>query len=326
MRIISGRAWAAVGLSLVALHTIAWMVAVVWLESTIADTEAGLRAQGWRIDHGGYRRGGWPFAARVAIPDLRMVEGPRTWQSAGLELALEIAHPTRVAASLAGPHVLGLPGGTPVPIDGPPVLGTFGLFAPFAAHIAAHDLRATAVGREVRLSTLDLTAEDDPGHGPPLNAIVVRGHANGVDFTGSVPAGALSGRIEQIALDAGLTGLATRAATPHAWRAAGGQLAIHRLSIRWGGFDGELGGVFGLDANLQPEGNGMIAAGGLPETIDAAVGAGVVPAGTARTAKALLRLVPRTPDGKLTVPLALKDRTLSAARLPVIVLPEVQWR
>ena len=326
MRRISGRTLAAAALSLLVLHTTAWMVAVVWLESTVENSEAGLRAQGWRIDHGAYARGGWPFAARVTMPDVRLVEGARTWQSAGFEIALEIGHPTRVATQLIGPHVLGLPGGTPVPISGPPVLGTFGLFAPYAAHIEARDLRASAVGRQIRLHALDIAAEDDPGHGPPLNAIVLRGTANGLDFSDTLSANALPGRIEQIALDAGIKGLATGAATAQAWRAAGGQLSIHRLTLRWGGFDGELGGVFGLDARLQPEGNGMIAAGGLPETIDAAVGAGVVPAGTARTAKALLRLVPRTPDGKLTVPLALKDRTLSAARLPVIVLPEIQWR
>ncbi len=326
MRRVSARALLAAGLALAVLHTIVWLAGIVWLETAIGNTEAGLRAQGWRVDHGGYARGGWPFAARLSVPDLRLVEGGRFWQSAGFEVAFEIGHPTRIAARLSGPHILGLPGATPMPISGPPVVGEFGLLAPYPARLLARELRVHTAAGSMGLDAVDLTAEDDPGHGPPLNAALVRGTVAGVDLSNAVPASALPGRIERIALDAGITGLATVTATPQAWRAAGGQVSIHRLTLHWGGFDGELGGIFGLDSRLQPEGSGMIAAGGLPETIDAAVGAGIIPAGTARTAKALLRLVPRTPDGKLTVPLALKDRTVSAARLPVVVLPEIVWR
>ena len=316
----------AAALALAVLHTIVWLVGIVWLEAALADTEAGLRAQGWRVDHGGYARGGWPFAARLSVPDLRLVEGGRLWQSAGFEVAFESGHPTLITARLSGPHVLSLPGGTPMLIDGPPVVGEFGLFGPYAARVWARELEARTTAGLVRFDAVDLTAEDDPGNGPPFSAAVVRGTIAGVDLSDAVPASALPTRVERITLEAGITGLAAARATPQAWRAAGGQVSIHRLTLRWGELDGELGGVFGLDSRLQVEGNGMIAAGGLPETIDAAVGAGIIPAITARTAKALLRLVPRTPDGKLTVPFALKDRTVSAARLPVAVLPEISWR
>lgn len=323
---LSGRALATAALALAALHSIVWLTGILWLGATVAGAESSLRDQGWRIDHAGYTRGGWPFAARITVTDLRLVQPGRSWQSAGLEVAFELAHPTRIAARLTGPHVLALPGGTPMPISGPPIDGTFGLLAPYPTQFQARALEMRTPTGPLHLGALDLSAQDDPGPAPPWSAATLRGTATGVDLTNILPASALPGRIEQITFDAGLSALPAAMATPQAWRAAGGQLSIHRLTLRWGSLDAELGGVFGLDARLQPEGTGMIAAGGLPESIDAAVGAGAIPANTARTAKSLLRLVPRTPDGKLTVPVALKDRTLSAARLPVLVLPELSWR
>ena len=141
MRRVAARALLAAGVVLALLHTIIWLIGIVWLESAVGNAEAGLRAQGWRVDHGDYARGGWPFAARLTVPDLRLMEGGRYWQSAGLEIAFELEHPTRIAARLSGPHILGLPGSTPMPISGPPLRGELGLLAPYQARLQARELQ-----------------------------------------------------------------------------------------------------------------------------------------------------------------------------------------
>jgi hypothetical protein len=316
------------GLALVTLHGAAWLGAVTWLDAELGMQVARLRARGWQVDHGAISHAGWPFAARLVVPSPRLVQGAgnQSWQSAVAELAFDLRHPAVVAVTLTGPHVAALPGTVPMLIDGPPIEATVALAEPQAVDIRANRLRFNGGAAIVTVRALTLHAEPDPASPVPGDAVLLRAQAEEVDLADLVPASNLGSRLDHITLDAGLSGLLIPAPEPRAWRDAGGALAIHRLAFRWNVFDIELGATLGLDARLQPAGNGMVAAGGLPEAIDAMVGAGVIPAGTARTAKALLRLVPRTADGKLTVPVALKDRTISAARLPLAVVPEIRWQ
>ncbi len=312
--------WLALGaLGLPALHGLLWLGAAVWLDAEVAAQEALLRRQGWSVDHGAFAHGGWPFAVRIDVPDLRLLHraSGHAWQSGRLEIAFDLRRPARLELNLHGPHLAALAGATPVAIEGPPVEVTVALAEPHPIDIAAHTLRIRPAAGVVTLDRASVHAEPAP------DAVTLHAEAAGLDLGGLLPASPLGSRIDGLGIDAGLDRLGQT--TPAAWRDAGGMLALHRIAVTWSRFEVELGGVITLDAALQPEGTGMIAAGGLPEAIDAMVGAGVIPAGTARTAKTLLRFVPRTADGKLTVPLALKARTLSAARLPVAVIPEIRW-
>ena len=321
------RALAAV-LPLVVLHTVLWLVASAWVDVTFDAHEFRLRERGWKIDHGAKQHGGWPFAARIAVADLRLVQGTgnQSWQSAGFEVSFDARHPTRVDVTLAGPHVASIPGYTPVQISGPPIHAEITLRDLPQTRVMARDLHLRTAAGIVALGAMDILVEHDPRSSRPMDSVLLHGTAEELDLGGLLPSSAMGSRFEQISLGAGFTGLRIPRPEPRAWREAGGRLTIDRLAFRWGRLDFELGGVFGLDAKLQPEGSGMMAAGGLPEAIDAMVGAGMIPPGSARTAKALLMLLPRTPDGKLTLPIALKNRTVSAARLPVGVIPEIGWQ
>ncbi len=317
------------GIGLVLLHALLWFAMVTWIGATVADQATLLRERGWKVDLGAMTYGGWPFAERVGVPGLRLIHtaSGNAWQSAQMDVAFDLRHPSRLDVTLTGPHVAAMAGGAPVAIEGAPILVVVALAEPHRIDITADELGLYSAAGVVTLKALAIEAE--PGADPGASAAVasdsvgLRATVADLDLGALLPASTLGSRLDRVVLDAGLNAL--KHPDPRAWRDAGGQLALHRLALHWSRFDMELGGVIGLDANLQPEGNGMIAAGGLPEAIDAMVGAGVIPAGTARTAKALLRLVPRTPDGKLTVPLALKDRRLSAALLPIGVLPMLRW-
>jgi hypothetical protein len=110
-----------------------------------------------------------------------------------------------------------------------------------------------------------------------------------------------------------------------AWRAAEGRLDLTRLALRWGKLDVVANAQLQLDAQLQPAGEGTVQAVGLPETFDALAAAGMMPAGTARAARAVAALMARPPDGEVELPVTLAERTLSVARFPVARLPEMVW-
>ena len=91
-----------------------------------------------------------------------------------------------------------------------------------------------------------------------------------------------------------------------AWRDWGGALTVRDLVLLWGPLDLRGQARMGLDADLQPAGNGEAVIGGWAQTVDALGAGGTLPEGMVQTVKMVLGLMARSADGaggdRLTVP------------------------
>ncbi|MCU0946479.1 MAG: DUF2125 domain-containing protein, partial [Rubritepida sp.] len=99
---------------------------------------------------------------------------------------------------------------------------------------------------------------------------------------------------------------------------------------RSGAATAELSGRFRLDAALQPEGQGALRIGNAPAAVTALTEAGIIPPAVAPALRAAIAFSARPPpEGgppRLELPLELRNRRLGAPRLPLLTLPELDWR
>ena len=118
--------------------------------------------------------------------------------------------------------------------------------------------------------------------------------------------------------------------TAAAWRAAGGTLSVERFELRSGQASALLSATITLDAALQPEGRGNLALTNVAEVISLMTASGLIAPQAAPALRTVLSLAARVPpEGgppRVEVPLELRNRRLTAARLPVGILPSVDWR
>jgi hypothetical protein len=154
---------------------------------------------------------------------------------------------------------------------------------------------------------------------------------------GLKPAGELSKtlgpEISRVIVDATLNGpLPTEGnaqANAMAWRDAGGSVVVRNFALVWGPLDLSANATLTLNDQLQPTGNGYIHAVGYAETLDACAAKGLISNSAATAVKAVLSLLASYPtDGSapsVSVPLTLRDDTLSMRQVPLIRLPAVQW-
>ena len=85
-----------------------------------------------------------------------------------------------------------------------------------------------------------------------------------------------------------------------------------------------------LDPALQPEGRGNLQLTGAQEAVTLLAQAGVIAPGQVGLLRTVLGLASRVPpEGgppRLDAPLELRNRRLTAARLPITTLPAIEWR
>ncbi len=312
---------------LAVLHSVTWLVVTLQMDAALENHVVLWRNQGWQLDHGAVSHSGWPLAARLEVPAVRLTEvsSGNAWQSANATLEIQALHPMRLDVTLSGPHVLARAGSQPVPITTEAFGGTFGLMQPQTGDIEVRGLVAQTPTGQLTLAALNVHLLRDLAAGPAVDAVTVQAVALDLDIASQVAVRGLGATIGRITLAAGLSGPLPHGSTPAAWRDAGGRLALHQLNVAWGKLDAQTSAIIALDGKLQPEGTGTIAAAGIPETLDVLVGAGMIPPGPARSIKAVLLFTARSPDGRLTLPLALKDRMLSIARFPLVQIPELHW-
>ena len=112
-----------------------------------------------------------------------------------------------------------------------------------------------------------------------------------------------------------------------AWRDWGGALSVHDVHLEWGPANLRAETRLGLDQNLQPQGKGSATVTGWSQTVDALAAGGTIPAGMAQTVKMVLGLMAPGVSGQdtLTLPLTLKDRTLSVGKIPLTELRAIKW-
>lgn len=101
------------------------------------------------------------------------------------------------------------------------------------------------------------------------------------------------------------------------WRDAGGDLDLQRFKLTWGEVDIEADGTLALDAELRPIGALTARVRGHEHLIDAALAAGQMRAGDAKTARSVLDILAQAGGGVLSVPLTLQDGLVSLGPVPL---------
>lgn len=319
-------------------HTLLWRWAGAQLEAGFHAWAKARRAQGWEVEHGAPVRGGWPLSATLTIPGLRLAGGGTylpggvDWLAGSVRLRLGLPHVQTLIVDLPDAQRLTthwgdlsfaaerlevlltlVPGGPPR--DGRLVAERLRFGTPDGA-MTLRDLRAsietrsTAIESEPALA-LSLTAQEAalPRPGP------------------------LGPRIEDLTLDLALTGPLPPGRQPReratAWRDGGGTLELKTLALHWGPLALTGAATMALDERLQPMGAGTLRLAHAEALIDALAANGALDRRAAGQLKPMLALVTVKPaDGgapHVELPLTLERRRLSAARLPLVTFPVLDW-
>lgn len=326
---------------LAGLHAVAWFWATGALAVGFSDWSTSRRAQGWTIRHAAPSRGGWPFAARLTVPGLK-VEGwdllaPAgfTLDSESLDLELSLRRPDRLVIRAEGPQRLATPA-----MLLPFIADRFEIFAPLDRGGPPRSVTAEASGLrltlpdgllEIREARLALTPLRPPADGEPSLHLALS--AAGATLPPSLPATALGREVQALSLAAEIFALGPFPGPPQAvargWRDAGGAVELRSLAFRWNALAGEARLRLTLDQALQPRGSGEVRLAGAGAALERMAGAGLVAEGAARAGQLAVMLMSRpAPDGGpalLEAPLVLEGGVLAVARLPLLRLPPIRW-
>lgn len=324
---------------LLAAHGLAWRWVAGAMAVGFSDWVAQRRAEGWSVEHGVPARGGWPFAARLTIPDVAFA-GPMhgqppgfAWTAERLVLAISPPRLDRLMVMPQGAQRLMLGGDSipfaadrldlAVPIEPGP--------GPRPVALSVAGLRATLRDGPLSLDRLEASLiPADAGASLLLSA-----WAEGAALPPSPLAAAFGPRLERAGLEGRLTGpvVAAPGLPPamraEAWRRAGGGLEVSRLALRWGPLLGEGSGLVRLDQALQPDIVGMLALEGGAEALGALARAGLVAPRAALAGQAALGMMGRAPAGggapRVELPVALAGGVLTIARVPIARIPPLAW-
>lgn len=314
--------WVLVGALAVGLaaHGIAWWFVTGQILAGLPAFADQAAAAGWQIDAGAARRGGWPLAAAVRLPRVSVVRplgGTNVrWTAEDVVVSVGIADPRALRVSAEGRQAV-----------------SFGDTAPLPFRAAQTLVRLPFAGAPATLEISELRTE---GVQPQLAAAKVTGSVSGpVTFTVSAVQvtpplrapfeGGLTAS-GQIAVRPAIPALATPGASAAAWQQAGGQMEATSVAVDWGALHLTGHGGGGLDQQLQPAGRADLLVRGAPDLLAAAAAGGLVPAGPASAARAVLQLLSlAAKGGPVALPVVLAERRLVVAGFPLLVLPVVQW-
>lgn len=342
-------------ITLAIAYSVFWWIAAAEARSGVDRWAAERRALGWTVSYGAVTTGGFPFRIELEFEQPRievlMNEGSvvwrtdalrahgRPWQFGRIAFAAparnDIRHihlPTREIISLedrggTGEVTFDQGGrlsGLTVRLNGVMLRTkktkhtmrfaglTAGLRFPAAVTAAPRDKTkkgTKAAAMTVTLSATDLRLPD--GVPAPLGALVAR---FGLEASLS-PAVVSDGPIGTVA---------------RSWRDADGMLRIRDLNMVWGPLRVEGRGRFALDKDLQPAGTLFVRAKGFDETILALVKNGRIDPNDAVSARLALNFLAR-PDPKdgvprITAPVSIRDRIVTAGPRAVARLPRIEWR
>lgn len=343
------RLWLAAGLAIpvlvVGADWIAWSVLTARLRAEYAAWTRTAWSRGWVAEAARLETGGFPFAATLSLHGFSLRGGISalpsgvSWSVDDVTLALSLAHPSVLTVIPQGRQELRLSGIAPVAFTAERVVARIplGRVRPGQTASLALDAAEVAGGlaqsihqRDVTIAgvTLRLQAVRDAARGTRAT-LAVAAHGIELPDTGRWPLGATVTSLSA-ALDLASpplpAGDAAEAAA--AWRDGGGKLTIDALQAVWGPLVLRARGSVGLDARLQPAGEGVADLQGTAPALEALSGAGVIKPGLAATAEAVLALMAKpAPDGRgIEVPLSLAHGTLSVAKIPLMRVRDVAWR
>lgn len=318
---------------LAAAHTGLWFV----MSQRLAegwDAWVRLRqAQGWQVAHGEPARGGWPLAATLALPEIRLRDDGAGlgWAAERAVLRVEMAEPGRLLIDAAGPGRLRL-GDAELGYTAGLLRAGLPLDRGGQAEVLAGRLRLDLPAGPMEVGSARLDLRTDAAATSAQPALLATLVAEALEIPGAPPA-AFGRRIEGLGADLAVTGPVPAAARPAAraaaWRDGGGTLELRGLTMRWGPVAAAAAATLALDEALQPAGAGTLRLTGAVEAVDALAGAGLIDRRSAGMARAVLPMLARTPPGggppTLEVPMTLERRALALGRIPVTRLPPLDW-
>ena len=327
--------------------TAIWYVAAGRVAGHVLAWERQQRAEGWSISHGPPRRSGWPLAAGVTLPGLRVAAGAQyvpggfVWQADALTVAVDIRHLSRLYWGVTGRQTLKAGPGPAIPFQATTFAGQVALgpdepsrlFQLHATGLIAAVTVATGTPQPLTVATLDAAETDDTTADAAGNALVVAATMTGVGLPPHLVPG-LGGSLRSLSFDAAVSGpvpvqgpepapaaLAT-AAWATAWRNAGGTVGLRALHLADGPLIADGQGRFQLDAFLRPEGAVALHLAGVNETVDRLAENGTLTRPEATAVRAMLGLMIRPPGvDALDAPLNLRDGILAAGAIPLLRLP-----
>ena len=320
-----------------------WHIAVRRLEVGFGAWAARCKDAGWTVTQARISAGGWPWAATLRLRDVTisggesLTPGGVVWHAPDVRLRLPLLRPRSLDIEALGDQRLRA--------------GTM----PEATLTGARLLALTTLGPASEPRDLEIVAERPKlvsGADWALSVERIRLHVKmpALVRTGSTPTafsfGAesvvlpssvrwpLGGTIGQLAFDGALEGPIPAAQLPNTWatewRDGGGSLQLQNLILTWGPLSLTAAATLALDDQLQPMGAGTSKVAGYAATLDALAVGGALSRSAATAAKAVLSLLAGTPDdgdsADVEVPLMLQYRTLSMRQVPLLRLPEVEWR
>ncbi len=325
---------AALPLLVAAAHGLLWLWLVGRLEAGLDHWATAQRAAGGQVGHGPATRGGWPWAASLTLPMLRLVDpGGLAWQGTALELRLALPWPTRLALAASGAQQLEV-GPAVLPFTTTSLTGSLPLLpGPQPLRLQAEALAAATPAGPLLLRRAALALATQPGgslldlalEGLALPALPAATAALGPEIGRVALQLALAGPLPLAALQGGVPSTSQAMA----WRDAGGRLELRALDVVWGPVQAGGTGELTLDPTLQPTARATLRLAGLVETLDALLAAGLLTPANARglrTMVQLLQLAPAEPGPpRLNLPLLLRDRTLSVAGFTLLRLAPLRW-
>jgi hypothetical protein len=300
-----------------------------------------LRGQGYVVEHGPLVTDGFPWGGRLVVPDFRLsggraaVPGGAEWHAERVVLSLPLLHPTLLTVTPEGEQTVRAAGGPEMAFFADRLNATvqIGAGRPDQVDIAAQGLaggfRQTQRLQDLRVGALAVSIQADSG-GAARTAARMSLSARQVGLPDS-GRWALGATIHSIDMDLSLASPALSgegaAEQARAWHDWGGLLTVESLTLRWGPLDLTAVAELGLDDSLQPAGRGTARVAGAPEALDALARSGVLSAGVAQTAKAVLASMPRQPGpgDKLVLPFTLQDDTVSIGKTPLARIGTVVW-
>ncbi len=311
MRLLLG-----VALLLLAAHGAAWLWVTRQIDTGFTQWMDAMRAQGWTVAAGSPVRGGWPLTADLVVPALSLDSGGLSWTGDAVRLRIAPLAPGVLQVQPEGVQRLRGPGMPEIRVEADAMLGLVPLDAPETADLSAVGVRAATAWGDVTVAALS-------GRIGPLSAAA--------DARGIVLPGGPGRAVTEASFDAVLShpipprrSITRRAAL---WRDAGGVLTVRQAALRWGELSVDGSGTGRLDEALQPRAEAMLRLAGHATALDALSHAGVMTAGGAMAAKAVLGLMSRPAAGGtvVDVPLVLQDGVVRMGQIPLLRLPPLSW-
>ena len=321
---------------LLAADTLAWLRMERLLDRRLDRLAEDARQAGWQLDIASGQRGGWPFAATLALAAPRLhggdalLPGGLTWTAERITAGFSPLHPRRITIAADGTQtILGANAGSLARS-----LRFWGAQTELHLPIAAAggqeeaDFEAAALHLAFPGASPDdvLTVAGLDGSlrwNPAAVALRLSLHGIGLPRTGleqaiSRPAGRQAGRdggsraetgiaasphiMEAASLEVSLIGApgfhqAGPAAWLRGWRDAGGRLLLREAGLDWGDCRLRASGQASLDENLQPDGAFGVDITGADALLDRLEYSRRITAPAAGAIRAILGLIGDARDG-----------------------------